>query len=277
MLLRASHGRGRRPWFDPARGAAVPWSVGQAAIRARPQRMAAISLVHDVSGCRILLDARRDSVSLTTVIAVPSRKPLKVRKTPSSPVAVQGPWSSREQAHLPAEQPSPGQDPRLPAAHAHARRPFDSGCAAPQGSRGDLGLSEPSRDGFRPNSCARPDPVLPAEHRMRRHDDFARVIRDGRRAGQPRVVVHLVARPGCDAPALVGLVVSKAVGNSVVRHRVSRSLRHQMRPKLDRLPRGSMLVLRARPEAADATSGDLGADLERALDRLVESPGAAPR
>src|SRR6185436_2943094 len=32
---------------------------------------------------------------------------------------------SREQAHLPAQQPSPGQDPRLPAAHAYPGRSRD--------------------------------------------------------------------------------------------------------------------------------------------------------
>jgi hypothetical protein len=39
----------------------------------------------------------------------------------------------REQAHLPAEQPSSGQDPRLPPTHAHPRRPRHSGCPSPQG------------------------------------------------------------------------------------------------------------------------------------------------
>ena len=40
----------------------------------------------------------------------------------------------REQAHLPAEQPSTGQDPRLPPAHAHPRRPRHPGLSSPQGS-----------------------------------------------------------------------------------------------------------------------------------------------
>ncbi|CAA9219525.1 MAG: LSU ribosomal protein L34p, partial [uncultured Actinomycetospora sp.] len=37
------------------------------------------------------------------------------------------------QAHVPAEQPSPVEDPRLPAAHAHARRPRRARLAPPQG------------------------------------------------------------------------------------------------------------------------------------------------
>ena len=40
---------------------------------------------------------------------------------------------TREQAHLPAEQPPSRQDPRLPAAHAHPRRPRDPRGAAAKG------------------------------------------------------------------------------------------------------------------------------------------------
>jgi len=40
----------------------------------------------------------------------------------------------REQAHLPAEQPSTGQDPRLPPAYAHPCRPCDPGRPSRQGS-----------------------------------------------------------------------------------------------------------------------------------------------
>jgi len=40
----------------------------------------------------------------------------------------------REQAHLPAEQPSTGQDPRLPPSHAHPGRPRHPGRPPRQGS-----------------------------------------------------------------------------------------------------------------------------------------------
>jgi ribonuclease P protein component len=66
----------------------------------------------------------------------------------------------------------------------------------------------------------------------------------------------------------VGFVVSKAVGNSVVRHRVSRRLRHLMRDRLGTLPPGCALVIRALPAAAAASSADLGIDLDAALRRL---------
>lgn len=64
-------------------------------------------------------------------------------------------------------------------------------------------------------------------------------------------------------------MVSKTVGNSVVRHRVIRRLRHQVADRLDRLPPGSLLVVRALPAAGVATSAQLGGDLDGALSRLT--------
>lgn len=66
-----------------------------------------------------------------------------------------------------------------------------------------------------------------------------------------------------------GLVVSKAVGGSVVRSRVARRLRHQLRPLLPALPAGTRLVVRAAPAAATAPSAALERDLRAAVDRLV--------
>ncbi|SFL62339.1 ribonuclease P protein component [Geodermatophilus ruber] len=67
-----------------------------------------------------------------------------------------------------------------------------------------------------------------------------------------------------------GFVVGKAVGNSVVRHQVTRRLRAVVRDELDRLPPTADLVVRARPDAATATSQDLRRDLAAGLDRLLE-------
>lgn len=96
------------------------------------------------------------------------------------------------------------------------------------------------------------------------------------------MVLHLLperpAQPAGDlaspAAARAGFVVGKSVGNSVVRHRVTRRLRAVVRAELDRLPTGADLVVRARPEAADADSAVLRRDLAKALDRLLgDGPG----
>ena len=69
--------------------------------------------------------------------------------------------------------------------------------------------------------------------------------------------------------ARAGFVVGRAVGNSVVRHRVTRRLRAVVGAELHRLPESADLVVRARPEAADASSELLRRDLTAGLDRLL--------
>jgi ribonuclease P protein component len=109
---------------------------------------------------------------------------------------------------------------------------------------------------------------------MRHRDDFTRAVRRGRRAGRPLLAVHLLdpATGGegrATAPALVGLVVSRAVGPAVTRTRVKRRLRHVTAQRLERLAPGSLLVVRANPAAAAASSSALAVDLDRALDRVL--------
>jgi ribonuclease P protein component len=77
-------------------------------------------------------------------------------------------------------------------------------------------------------------------------------------------------RPGGPAAGpRAGFVVGKAVGNSVVRHRVTRQLRAVVREELGRLPDTADLVVRARPEAASATTAQLRRDLTAGLDRVL--------
>ncbi|GAB3580123.1 hypothetical protein GCM10027579_06290 [Calidifontibacter terrae] len=71
----------------------------------------------------------------------------------------------------------------------------------------------------------------------------------------------------------VGFVVSKAVGNSVVRHRTQRRLRHLMNERLGSFPAGSLIVVRAQSGAATADS----AELARELDRLIPKALAGTR
>lgn len=103
-------------------------------------------------------------------------------------------------------------------------------------------------------------------------------MRSGRRAGSTTLVVHLAPGPALTAPR-VGFVVSKAVGNAVIRNRVQRRLRHLARGRLPALPQGSVLVVRALPPAAAASSAELAVDLDRCLERVSPrvSPPVSPR
>lgn len=85
------------------------------------------------------------------------------------------------------------------------------------------------------------------------------------------MVVHALTPdvPTLETASKVGFVVSKAVGNSVVRHRVSRRLRHVVGARLADFPTGTSLVVRALPAAATATSAELAVDFESAVRRLL--------
>jgi ribonuclease P protein component len=72
-----------------------------------------------------------------------------------------------------------------------------------------------------------------------------------------------------DDAARVGFVVSKAVGNAVVRNRVHRRLRAVMASRLPELPVGSLTVVRALPASATASYAELVADVDAALRRVL--------
>ena len=131
--------------------------------------------------------------------------------------------------------------------------------------------------------------MLPQQSRMRRAEDFRRVLRTGRRAGGSVLTAHMLLPVGPDGtdrtpgevssgdPAKVGFVVSRAVGSAVVRNRVKRRLRELVRGRLASLPRGCLLVLRAHPAAASARQADLAADLDLVIGRLLRRQVGALR
>lgn len=128
--------------------------------------------------------------------------------------------------------------------------------------------------------------MLAPASRLRRSSDFTDVVRRGRRASRPLLTVHLLtaavgAAPGpveVDGPApRAGLVVGRAVGGSVVRSRTSRRLRHLLRDRLQGLPAGARLVVRAAPGAGTASSAALAVDLDGALTAVRSRPVRAAR
>lgn len=109
--------------------------------------------------------------------------------------------------------------------------------------------------------------MLPAAHRVRRSDEFRDTLKRGRRCGGRLVVTHL-ARSKETGPAKVGFIVSRAVGNAVLRNLVKRRLRNLMHDRLGLLPEGAVVVVRALPASAQASYADLGDALDLALHRL---------
>ncbi|MDN6301498.1 MAG: ribonuclease P protein component [Brachybacterium sp.] len=104
-----------------------------------------------------------------------------------------------------------------------------------------------------------------SRHRLHTGDEFRAVTRGGVRSARSHVVVHLtLLTQGEEAPR-VGFVVSKKIGNAVVRNRVTRRLREIIRPQLATMPPGSAVVLRALPGIDAQVFADLRADVDSAL------------
>ena len=115
--------------------------------------------------------------------------------------------------------------------------------------------------------------MLPAGHRLRTSADFAAAVKasGGARSGSRLIVVHAHqtdTRAGL--PPRVGFVVSKAVGGAVVRNRTKRRLRALAAQRIDRLPAGTDLVIRANSVAGQANSSDLATELDTLLPRVLK-------
>ncbi|WP_421742616.1 ribonuclease P protein component [Cellulomonas sp.] len=109
--------------------------------------------------------------------------------------------------------------------------------------------------------------MLSAAHRMRRAADFEQAVRRGARGGRDTLVVHLTTRTDhSPSGPVVGLVVSKAVGNAVTRNLVKRRLRELVRARLWSMPSDAGIVVRALPPSASQPYAQLGADLDAALE-----------
>lgn len=122
--------------------------------------------------------------------------------------------------------------------------------------------------------------AFPKSFRLRHSQDFRRTMDDGLKAVCPLVVLFVRPRPIEQAATPVdhgprfGLVVSRKVGNAVVRSRVKRQLREafrQSRPELMELAalHDMDVVAVARHQAAAADSAGVAAALRHCLDRLV--------
>ncbi len=218
-----------------------------------PERATYRGAVGRVDQCSVSASAATANDAPST-LATPGRPTIHSRREP------------REQAYVPAEQPSSREDARVPSPDAHACRPGDPLRPPEQGSPEAGGLRRSGSGAGHGRVCA----MLDRAHRLTEHRQFDATIRGGRRAGAPSLVVHVrVMGEPADGTTRAGFVVGKAVGNAVERNRVKRRLRHLVRDRLDRLPGGSAIVVRALPPAVTATPGQLAAELDGAVTRAL--------
>ena len=74
-------------------------------------------------------------------------------------------------------------------------------------------------------------------------------------------------------PPRVGLVVSKAVGNAVVRNRTKRVLRALMSSRIAQLPEGIDVVIRAKSDLPGTPTAILAQDLDKLLSTVLRLAG----
>ena len=93
--------------------------------------------------------------------------------------------------------------------------------------------------------------MLAKSARLTESGDFARATKSGIRYSSTNFVGYLYVGE-FDQPARAGLIINKAVGSSVDRHRLARKIRHCIFDNYAILPTGSLLVIRGLNNSADA-------------------------
>lgn len=102
---------------------------------------------------------------------------------------------------------------------------------------------------------------------MRTGTQFSQAFRSGVRSGRRNIVLSVAQQNG--ETTLVGFIVSKAVGNAVVRNRVKRRLRECAAETVKNHPYGYYIAVRALPASKNATWGQLRHDYTGALEAAL--------
>lgn len=108
--------------------------------------------------------------------------------------------------------------------------------------------------------------MLPAKYRLRRRGDVANVLANGRKTPAGAVVIHSLMK--AEPPSEFAFVVSKKVGNSVVRHRVTRVLRHIVAEELTSFNPAQQIVVRALSRAATTPTETIKSDFVAAISKV---------
>jgi ribonuclease P protein component len=109
---------------------------------------------------------------------------------------------------------------------------------------------------------------LPKGERIRKSDDFTRILREGRRARVRLMDARWCIREDPDESAAnrVGIAAGRRLGNAVLRNRLKRRIREAYRRNKGELPcRGIEIVFLAMPQMADSTAQEVGEEMRRLL------------
>jgi len=108
--------------------------------------------------------------------------------------------------------------------------------------------------------------MLPAALRLGATSNISATLRAGRRYANKYFVLHVVQTH--ENQAKFAFAVSKKVGNSVIRHRITRQLRHVVQENLPQVPSGLHIVVRALPTVRDASFTELSVAFAQTLSKI---------
>ena len=106
--------------------------------------------------------------------------------------------------------------------------------------------------------------MLAKANRVVLADDFRAAVRRGRRSVTPAAVLYRLPRSG--EPLRFGFIVSRSVGDAVLRNRVRRRMRAIGREFVDAGGFGEDVVVRALPAAGSLSWSELSEQLRGSLD-----------
>ncbi len=110
--------------------------------------------------------------------------------------------------------------------------------------------------------------------RLRKHADFEKVYRNGRRLFSAHMTVFFLPRDS--GPARVGFTVARAMGAAVERNRIRRRLREAARLNLGAAGGAVDVVIHPKKSALTAEFAALREEIARAFDK-IRSSALGPR
>lgn len=110
--------------------------------------------------------------------------------------------------------------------------------------------------------------------RLRKHADFEKVYRSGRRIFSAHMTVFFLRRDS--GPARVGFTVPRALGAAVERNRIRRRMREAARLSLGAAGGAMDVVIHPKKSALAADFAELREEMARAFER-IKSSAVGPR
>lgn len=111
--------------------------------------------------------------------------------------------------------------------------------------------------------------MLPKKNRLTSTKDFQNVTKTGVRVYSDVAVIYALANPTSQKNSEIGLIVSKVVGNSVVRHKVSRQIRNVVKEMLETIPGNIQIVIRALPAITEKDFSEINKILSESINKSI--------